>query len=360
MVPGMNRLVVWMGIVALSGCPQAAGPGAGQPDAAVSPDALVSTDAAVLDAPPQLTMVDCYKQMFPNFTTPELDYDQFSPTINSACAGTNHQQITGVERVVFLGDSVTTGTPPAASNESYRARLADALAQKFGLQAPDALWKTVNPLTGEAVIMESGDFASCAKWGARTDDLMQDSDQVIRCIPPNQRGKRTLVVMTVGGNDVAAIAKAGGEGAPLATTTAMAVDEVRLLRETIDWLQTPGRFPNGVFVVFNTLHEYTDATGDTASCAIGSAAYQPWPNAQDLRDLILWINEQHVSVAVDTQTDIVFMLENFCGHGFHNTDPAAPCYRGPNTARWLDDTCIHPNAVGHGELAKLIESVIHE
>jgi lysophospholipase L1-like esterase len=360
----MNRLVVLVGVAALSGCSQSAGPKSGQADAGLSPDARVSTaDASVdapLDAPPKLTMVDCYEQMFPNYTTAELDYDQFSPTINTACAGTNHQQITGVERVVFLGDSVTTGTPPAAAHESYRARLAGMLAQKFGLQAPDGFWQAVNPLSGEGLIMESGDFASCAKWGARADDLMQDNDQVVRCIPPNQRGKRTLVIMTVGGNDIAAIAKAGGEGASLATTTAMAVDEVRLVRETIEWLKTPGRFPNGVFVVFNTIHEYTDATGDTASCAIGAAAYQPWPDPQDLRDLVIWINEQHVSIAVDTQTDIVFMLENFCGHGFHNTDPAAPCYRGPNTARWLDDTCIHPNAVGHGELANLMKKVIDE
>jgi lysophospholipase L1-like esterase len=356
----VNRYIVCGVCFVLLGCSQAGTPAPLQPDADAHGDDAPVVDARVADAPDKLTMLDCYEQMFVNPIMPELDYDQFSPTINSTCAGTNHQNITGVERVVFVGDSVTVGTPPTGTNDFYRAKLADALAQKFGLQAPDVLWKTANPLSGEALVMESGDFASCAKWGARADDLMEDSDQIVRCIPEAQRGKRTLVVMTVGGNDVAAFAKAGGEGAPLATTQAMAADTARLMRETIEWLQTPGRFPNGVFIIFNTLHEYTDATGDTTSCLVGSQAYQPWPNPQDLRDLIIWLNEQYVSIAVEKQVDLVFMLENFCGHGFHNTDPAAPCYRGPNTARWLDDTCIHPNATGHAELAKLFERVIAE
>ena len=112
--------------------------------------------------------------------------------------------------------------------------------------------------------------------------------------------------------------------------------------------------------MFNTVHEYTEATGDTSSCLVGAAAYKPWPNPQALRDTMIWLNEQYVALAVQSRTDVVFMLENFCGHGFHNDDPLSPCYRGPNTARWLDDTCVHPNPTGHGELAKLYESVISE
>jgi hypothetical protein len=37
------------------------------------------------------------------------DYDQFQPLVGSHCAGTNHQAISGVEKVVFLGDSITEG-----------------------------------------------------------------------------------------------------------------------------------------------------------------------------------------------------------------------------------------------------------
>jgi len=313
---------------------------------------------ASIDGP--LTMLDCYHHLFPFFMSSELDYDQFSPTINSECAGTNHQQIDGIQRVVFLGDSVTTGSPPTPTNDFYRSRLADFLVTRFGLQAPDTLWKSVNPLTGQAATQESGDFASCAKWGARADDLMRDKTQVEDCMPESTRGKHTLVIMTVGGNDISKIAQAGGEGASTEEVWQMAHDSIDLTRQAIDWMRTPGRFPNGIDIVFNTMHEYTDGTGDTSSCLVASQAYKPWANPQVLRDIVLWMNEQHVKMAVETRTDLVFLLENFCGHGFHNDDPASPCYRGPNTSRWLDATCIHPNPEGHGELAKLFEKVISE
>ena len=242
---------------------------------------------------------------------------------------------------MFLGDSVTTGSPPTPDNDFYRSRLADQLVQQFGLQAPTSLWKAVNWTTGQTVVMESGDFASCAKWGARADDLMRDHTQVLACLPESQRDKPTLVIMTIGGNDIAAIAKAGGDGVALDTTWSMAHDSVDLLRDAITWMHEPGRFPNGIDIVFNTVHEYTDGTGDTSSCLVGAAAYKPWADPQALRDIMIWLNEQYVALAVESRTDVVFMLENFCGHGFHNNDPASPCYRGPNTPRWLDDTCVH-------------------
>jgi lysophospholipase L1-like esterase len=344
----MQRMI-WLALVACSPKP-----------GSLAPDATPPSIDAPADAALPLTMADCYKRMFPNYTTPELDYDQFAPVINSTCAGTNQQTITGVQRVVFLGDSVTTGSPPTPDADFYRSRLADDLVQRFGLQAPDALWKSVNWSTGQTVVQASGDFASCAKWGARADDLMRDHTQVLDCLPESERDKHTLVIMTIGGNDIAKIAQAGGDGATLATTWQMAHDSVDLVSQAIAWMREPGRFPNGIDIVFNTVHEYTDATGDTSSCLVGAQAYKPWPNPQDLRDMFLWLNEQYVALAVQSHTDVVFMLENFCGHGFHNTDPASPCYRGPNTARWLDDTCVHPNPTGHGELAKLYESVIAE
>ena len=56
-----------------------------------------------------------------------VDYDQFSPTIGSHCAGTNHQDIAGVEHVGFFGDSITVGTPPTAADDWYRNRLGEDL-----------------------------------------------------------------------------------------------------------------------------------------------------------------------------------------------------------------------------------------
>ncbi len=67
-----------------------------------------------------------------------------------------------------------------------------------------------------------------------------------------------------------------------------------------------------------------------------------------------------MKVAVDTKTDMIFMLESFCGHGYKKDDPTSPCYRGPNQALWFDLTCIHPNVDGHAALADLFYQTIKE
>lgn len=300
----------------------------------------------------------CFPEIFdPTRAAP--NYDQYHPVIEDGCAGTHHQDIQGVERVVFLGDSVTVGTPPTPSAGVYRALLADALAARFGLAPPSALWRTANPLTGEASTRTSGAFSSCAKWGARVDDLMRDDHQVEDCLPETDRSLVTLVIITIGGNDVASFTKDGAH-ASYAESRQRVEEFVGLLRETLLWLKTPGRFPNGVHVVFTNLYEFTDGTADMASCPAASVAgfTEPWDHPEDLEALMIWANEQYLAMAVETGSDMVFSLESFCGHGFHNEDPAARCYRGPGTPRWFDVSCIHPNPEGHQALADLFMSVI--
>lgn len=310
------------------------------------------------------------------------DYDQFEPVIGSHCWGSDHQEITGIERVVFVGDSVTVGTPPTLGSDFYRSRLADRLVAKFGLDAPDLWWKNADLVKGTAAVdplrigsqtmdgadgigVRSGDFASCAKWGARTDDLRRTSPtsrakQLDVCFPAAERGKRTLVIMTMGGNDIAALTQDGAH-APYDQSRAQTEQFVRLLREAIEWIKAPGRFPNGVFVVFGNMFEFTDGTGEVGACtAAGVSGLEEWDHPEWQAELVIWANEQFMKIAKDTGTDMIFMLEHFCGHGFNNADPANRCYRGPNTPRWFDDTCIHPNPTGHDVIAEMFMSVVNE
>jgi lysophospholipase L1-like esterase len=290
------------------------------------------------------------------------NYDQYAPIIGSHCMGTNHQDITGIERVVFLGDSITVGTPPTLSGAFYRSLLADALASKFSLSAPDFLWKLADPFNGTAATQTSGDFASCAKWGARTDDLIQDNTQVADCFPPSELQKRTLVIMTMGGNDIASLTKAATDGVPQADLWVQAEDFVGLMRDAVKWFYEPGRFPNGVFLVFANNYEFTDGTGEVQSCDVsGLAGFdQPIPSPQELAEIVVWTNEQYLSIAVETQSDMIFLLEDFCGHGFNSDNPSAPCYRGPGSANWFDLTCIHPNPTGHQHVADMFMAVVNE
>lgn len=77
-----------------------------------------------------MTAAKCFEDDFVNPFMNGPNYDQFGPIIGSHCMGTNHQDITGVERVVFLGDSVTVGTPPTLSADYYRSKLAGAVAAR--------------------------------------------------------------------------------------------------------------------------------------------------------------------------------------------------------------------------------------
>ena len=76
--------------------------------------------------------------------------------------------------------------------------------------------------------------------------------------------------------------------------------------------------------------------------------------------MVIWANEQFVKMAVDTGSDVIFLLEEFCGHGFNADDPSAVCYRGPGNATWFDLTCIHPNPTGHDEITDMFMAVVNE
>lgn len=309
-----------------------------------------------------LTVEKCYEDAYALPPQGFPDYDQFGPIVGSHCLGTNHQDITGVERVVFVGDSITVGTPPHLPGDFYRSKVADALAARFGLQPPNLLWKTYDAFNGTSIVQESGGFASCAKWGARTDDLIQDHNQIVDCIPPDKRHLRTLVIMTIGGNDIAGLTQHSIDGLPEADLWLETEQFVQLMREAIEWFYEPGRFPNGVYVVFGNMPEFTDGTGEVEACDVsGLAGFdQPVPYPDQLAEMVVWANEQFVSIACETGSDVIFLLEEFCGHGFNADDPTAPCYRGVGMQNYFDLTCIHPNPTGHQHITDMFMAVVEE
>ncbi len=338
----------------------------GESGASTSTGAATSTgvgDSETGDPPGPDSALECFDPMFVNGAAAVgPDYDQFELAIGSHCKGTNHQEIEGVERVVFLGDSVTVGSPPTEFSDFYRVVLANSLAERFGLQPPGIQWQYLDLGEGQSAELESGAFASCAKWGARTDDVVPMGQQIADCFPEDKRGLKTLVVMTVGGNDLSAIIQDGIEGVPLELLWEDVEQFIDYMRETIAWLKEPTRFPNGIDIVFANIYEFTDGTGDLTSCpAAGSAGFDmPWEDPDAMNEVAVYANEQFISIASETQTDVIFMFEHFCGHGFRFDDESSPCYRGPDSENWFDLTCIHPNPTGHAAIADLFLSVIDE
>lgn len=349
------------------------GPAAGPTETDASSDGAVTPDAGG----PTTIAGRCFPHM-QKLPVPAPSYDALGPVVGSHCLGTNHQAITGIQRVVFLGDSVTVGVPnlsislasfglPAGAGTSetafYRNKLADALAVRFGLPAPGPLWRLVDITNGVALQRSSGPFSSCAKWGARTDDILLDPQrQLETCIPPADRGLKTLIVMTVGGNDLDSLTQSALKGATRPQLEAQATKIANYLDDAIAWIKSPGRFPNGVSVIFGNMYEFTDGTGDTSSCPAAQLAGfgAPPPDPITLSDVVYRMQERLMKIAVKYGVDMIWMLEHFCGHGWRKDDPTSACYRGPGAERYFDLSCTHPSVAGHQKLVEMFTAVVDE
>ena len=275
-----------------------------------------------------LTAAQCFAPISGSLN---VDYDRYHPVMNCQCKGTNHQDITGVERLVFLGDSVTVGTPPTPVAEFYRTRLTEMVKAKF---------------PGVAV-------STCADWGARTDDFLENSNQIPRCFS-GPEPRRTLIIFTMGANDISEWAKAQLTVDDAMVQADLAADK---LVAALTYLTAPVNFPNGSYVIFGNPYEYTDATGDLLSCPAASLSGLTGNWLQGA-PAVLHLQERYIEAAVDLGVDMVFTLETFCGHGYHRNDTSSQCYRGPNAEMWFDLTCLHPTPAGHAVIADLFWSVI--
>jgi lysophospholipase L1-like esterase len=306
---------------------------------------------------------DCFADNWDG-AEPTVDYDALGPVIGAHCKGTDHQDIEGIERVVFVGDSVTVGTLPAPSDSWYRNQVTDALVARFGLEPPEDAWRSTNLFDGTSLIQESGDFACCAKFGARTDDLLLDPHrQLETCIPEDRRSERTLVIMTIGGNDLYSFLEDERDGVDHDALRATFAYATALLRDAAEWVADPVRFPNGAFLVFGNLYDVTDSDGasDIGECGGAQLIGLSAPLQQPITwEVMAEAQREMMSIAVDTQTDLVFLGEGFCGRGYNKDDETGRCYRGPDQPLWLDLICMHPNAAGHDALAQAFLEVIGE
>lgn len=311
-------------------------PGDDDDDVTATTDAGTEVPRADAHVPVGDTIYERCFSFYGDPDKPAADYDSLGAFVPDHCDGTGHQDIVGVEKLVFVGDSITAGTPPTLPADYYRAELQVLLEEKFG------------PL----------EVKDCSRFGARTDDLLLPPHEMIKSCLPTAEDKTTLVVFTTGGNDIKAIAKDALAGEALEVSYDRVDQAVDLLRDAVDWFfEDDERFPNGVYVVFANVYEYTDGEADLNVCplAIFDGLNRPWPEG---RDVFIYMQEEFMKVAVEFQVDMIFLSEDFCGHGFHAADPSNACYRGETAERWFDDTCIHPTPAGHDHIARMFFNVI--
>ncbi len=324
-VMAMQAGIVFFSVSLFSGCSPPVGQG----------DSTLPGDSAPADLDSGLT--GCWDDTV-GFTDDFPDYERFDPVIASHCLGTDHQDIDNIRKLVFLGDSITEGTPPSDSDEIYRYLVEQGIEERFG---------------------EDVEVADCAEWGARADDLLlEPHQQILECFPGVEE-KRTLVVMTVGGNDMLAFGDDLVSGSSEAEVLADMMQSLEYLRDALAWFDDESLFPGGVQVIFGNTYEYTDTTGDLGSCPVAETFgfdYQ----VPEMNLAYKYWNEQYMQMATELSRDVIFMFERFCGHGFYAGDPDNACYRGEDAQEWFDVTCIHPNPTGHSKIAEAVLAVVDE
>ena len=288
---------------------------------------------------PPGTVFDCFQDIYGGMAFVSPNYDQFSPKVGSHCFGTNHQDIQNIQRVVFLGDSITFGAISipgltTAPDKVYRALLGGMLGAKFpGVQ-----------------------IDNCSENGARTDDFLMGGNQINSCFPTGGDDRNTLVIITMGGNDLRPIAEQKLD----VTAAQPAIDKmVGEMNDAVQWLKDPMRFPNGSSVVFANVYEYTDTSADLGSCP-GANLIGLTGEYLSAPAIVTQLHEKYMKIAVDHQADMIFMAEDFCGHGFRRDDPNLQCFRGPGTEIWFDLSCIHPNDPGHQHIADMFMATVNE
>lgn len=309
--------------------------GCQSPPSKSTPSAPHSDDTGVLDDSydPSLSLAEnCWSDIDPQRAR-FPDYEGLG-VVAGSCSGSAHQSIGEVERLVFLGDSVTAGTPPTHEDDVYRAVLTRAMQERFG---------------DELVVDD------CSKFGARTDDYLPT--QIPDCFP-DVEDRPTLVVSTNGGNDLFAAAEVVLEGGSEEDGLAVLERAVEYHRDTALWFkENPELFPGGVAVVLANVYEFTDTTGNLSGCELADGlGFGGQVDA--VVDATEYLNGAFAEVAVDTGTDMLFMNEAFCGHGFGRLDESGPCYRGPEAELWFDPTCIHPSTAGHAAIAAMFAEVV--
>jgi lysophospholipase L1-like esterase len=269
-----------------------------------------------------------YEECFPEFVEEVgVSIDELDMPISDTCEGTIQQDFEGIERVVFLGDSITAGQG-GGRDGAYRVLLGQRLAERY-----------------PGVVIDD-----CSEGGAVNADLL--NEQIPECFT-GPEDRRTLVVFTSGGNDVVQLAF---QAAPLDESIPFIDGFVGELRDALEFLADPANTPGGVRVVFANVYEFTDATGILSGCPLAAVAGLPAVWEEGI-DAYAYMEEQYAALAAEFGVDVMFLEENFCGHGYNRDSPDSPCNDRAGDL-WIGPDCIHPNVEGHAAIADLFWGII--
>ncbi len=220
-------------------------------------------------------------------------------------------------RLIVFGDSISAGQGAPQGRAYFDLLSGSELATFYGHAVP-----VVNVAVG----------------GSTTANLAAQVTNLKSQLPAPVSG-HSIIVVTIGGNDVVRSFGTDPAGTPLTNAE-------QKIRSFIASLQDPAWFPDGTTILLANVYDPSDGVGQAAEC-LGGFNFSAQTNA-----LPTWA-ERYAAVARDLGVGVVDALGHFRGHGFHSDDSANPYYQSSDPTLWFANDCIHPNERGHSELRRL-------
>jgi len=220
---------------------------------------------------------------------------------------------------VALGDSVSIDDYPGEARGA-----ASLLYQNRDAEYPEFAGKDLRHLHPGVA------FSNLAVDGASSSDVLHGQ---LPKLPAKVSG-RTLVTLTVGGNDILS----GGDSS---------ADIIFRLQTILSTLQA--RYPDCLILV-GTVYDPTDGVGDLFESGVKLER-----ELKILDELNQWIRNAEKPGSIF----ILDIYRHFLGHGSHCKDPENPFYQKADPSLWYVLN-IEPNARGAHEIRRLMWQAIRE
>jgi lysophospholipase L1-like esterase len=271
--------------------------------------------------------------------TGEVEVSNDDPNVNSYMPANYRAE--SPTTLIFMGDSITAGDGASPRSEKYSALLEENV---------DSAWPDYGEVDIQSLFPSIEQIIDVSKGGATTRTLVNSQLSTLSNELGASVSGETIVVMTIGGNDMQAAIPAVLFGGDAAADEAIEKVESNL-HKMVDYFEDTTRFPDGVFVYIANVYEPTAGTGYWSSCFGGLDIGSTMDNLADANDAMRAFSIERDIAMIDLQG-------HFFSHGFYHDDDSMEAYNEEDPTLWFANDCIHPNNRGHHEVRRLFHATI--
>jgi len=270
---------------------------------------------------------------------------------------------TSPARLIVIGDSISYGYGATDAstgayyslldtndNTQWPSEMAVSLAAKYGTTLPVV---NVSYPGATTTSMVSG-------GGGQPNQIMSLTSKL-------PLAGRSIVVITIGGNDLLALVENAllGQGVTAAEIQTTVNTAIMNITTMINFLQSPTNFPDGTDIYLANVYDPTDNTGvlpPACVSMISGGALNMQITEPTLATAPGAISGNYIALAQSMHFSIVDALGHFYGHGVNATDANSGTshlnYDVCDPVNWFYTDCIHPNDIGHNELRNIFFEAI--